>query len=80
MNLQWFGAIFPLFHPSVGNLWETANGDYGTGWIGRIYWPEFGDDQVYRIGTYIDGALLLIFGGIPWQARIPNSIQMFNLP
>ena len=62
--------IFSLRHDAVGDIGDTANGDYETGWIGRVYWSEFGDDQKYWVGNYIDGGLLLIFGGIPWQVSL----------
>ena len=49
-------------HDAVGNIWDFAMGD--DGWLGSMhpYDPA--------IGYWLDGALLLVLGGIPWQAGI----------
>ena len=45
----------------MSSIVDTAN-DSNVTWLGE--WPED-----YWIGNYVDSALLLIFGGIPWQVR-----------
>ena len=65
--LQWLGVGFALNHDAVSDIGDTATTDL-DGWIGNVYHTENGPDQEYWIGNYIDSFLLLIFGGIPWQA------------
>ena len=49
--------VQPILETAVN---MTVNGTVVTGWLGKL---EFGPG----IGSYIDSALMLTFGGIPWQ-------------
>ena len=51
---QWLSVPFAMTHPAVGSISETA-----PQWIGTIATED--------IAVWIDGGLLLVFGGIPWQ-------------
>lgn len=48
-----------MTHENVKPITETASG----GWFGHL---EAGP----ALGNYIDTALMLIFGGIPWQVKL----------
>ena len=54
---------FALTNEAVTSIVETAQVE-GGGWKGHL--------QGVSWGLYIDFALLLIFGGIPWQVNIQN--------
>lgn len=56
--LQVLAVPFALTHDAVTAITETANTENG-GWKGYLEGVSW--------GLYIDFALLLIFGGIPWQ-------------
>ena len=53
-RLQWLAVPFAMTNPAVSNV--TGNADH---WIGTL--------EPIRAGIWIDSALLLVFGGIPWQ-------------
>ena len=50
---------FALTHPAVGSLVESEHD-----WVGTVEKKDY--------GIWIDYALLLVFGGIPWQVRVGN--------
>ncbi|XP_013396451.1 high-affinity choline transporter 1 [Lingula anatina] len=58
----WLSIPFAMTHPSVGNIVETA-----PKWIGTL--------PASQSGTYIDSALLLTFGGIPWQVYFQRVLS-----
>lgn len=63
--LQVISAPFVMTHEHVQPILTTAlptNGTNGTvpGWLGKL-------DAGPSIGLYIDTALMLICGGLPWQ-------------
>lgn len=57
LSFQWLSVPFAWMHPAVSRV-EVSSAK----WMGTL---EPGD-----IGSWIDYALLLVFGGIPWQVRL----------
>lgn len=57
--LQWITIPFALVHEAVGSLRLNE-----TDWLGSI-----SEDTPWVWGEWTDFAVLLIFGGIPWQVR-----------
>ena len=57
---------FALAHPAVSNIGETALG--ADGWVGVLHPDPF-------VGNWLDLGLLLVFGGIPWQVQVFNTVQ-----
>ena len=57
---------FALTNEAVTSIVETAQVE-GGGWKGHL--------QGVSWGLYIDFALLLIFGGIPWQVSNHTDLQ-----
>lgn len=57
-NLQWLCIPFALTNKAAGSLTDALK-DPSIDWIGELKPEEY--------GQWIDYALLLIFGGIPWQ-------------
>ena len=55
---QWIGVGFAMAHPAVSNISQTAFG--ADGWIGVLPLDPY-------VGNWIDLALLIILGGVPWQ-------------
>ena len=52
-----------MLNDAVENIADTAKGT--DGWLGSENLPP---DE--NIALFIDSALLLIFGGIPWQVSL----------
>lgn len=63
----WLCIPFALTHSAVTSIVETSR-DANVTWLG--VWPEN-----YWIGNYVDSALLLIFGGIPWQVYFQRVLS-----
>ena len=58
--MQWLAVPFAFLHPAVTNISETKEK-----WIGTL--------KPWELGNWFDSALLLIFGGIPWQVGNHNA-------
>lgn len=56
-SLQWLSVPFAWTHKAVDRAEVTS-----TKWIGTLT-PDY-------VGSWIDYALLLVFGGIPWQVHV----------
>ncbi|CAH1794641.1 unnamed protein product [Owenia fusiformis] len=64
----WLSIPFAMTHAAVTPITETALPGNGTaGWVGTI--------AVADLGVWIDYALLLIFGGIPWQVYFQRVLS-----
>ncbi|KAK2180844.1 hypothetical protein NP493_423g02008 [Ridgeia piscesae] len=63
----WLCIPFAWTHSAVTSIAETSR-DANVTWLG--VWPED-----YWIGNYVDSALLLIFGGIPWQVYFQRVLS-----
>ncbi|CAH1794640.1 unnamed protein product [Owenia fusiformis] len=64
----WLSVPFAMTHEAVTPIAQTAlPGEVTAGWVGTI--------AVKDIGTWLDYALLLIFGGIPWQAYFQRVLS-----
>ncbi|KAI0213393.1 High-affinity choline transporter 1 [Lamellibrachia satsuma] len=63
----WLCIPFAWTHSAVTSIVETSRNSNDT-WLGA--WP-----QDYWIGNYVDSALLLIFGGIPWQVYFQRVLS-----
>ncbi|KAK6170129.1 hypothetical protein SNE40_018598 [Patella caerulea] len=63
----WLSVPFALTHQSVESITINAT----TNWIEPV-------EPAY-IGVYIDGFLLLIFGGIPWQVYFQRVLSSRNV-
>ena len=56
-------TVYGVENVTIGNLTETRVTETSSGWVGNI--PED-----YWLGYWIDTALLIIIGGIPWQVSV----------
>ena len=62
----WVAIPFALEHKSVGSIIVT--------------WPEWrGSIDKSKIVGWLDGLLLLIFGGIPWQVSLQDFFSCLLL-
>ena len=60
---QWLAIPFALTHKAVTSISKTAYSD-DVGWVGT---NNLKADE--WLGNWLDSALLLVFGGIPWQVK-----------
>ncbi|XP_063160423.1 high affinity choline transporter 1 [Candoia aspera] len=64
----WISVPFALSHPAVTDIGYTAVREvYQKPWLGTIKLPD--------IYTWIDNFLLLMLGGIPWQAYFQRVLS-----
>ena len=57
---QWLAVPFAMMNEATTSIAETMYSDHS--WLGETFSGP-------SIMVYIDYALLLIFGGMPWQVR-----------
>ncbi|XP_017396575.1 high affinity choline transporter 1 [Cebus imitator] len=66
--LQWISVPFALSHPAVADIGFTAvHAKYQKPWLGTV-----DSSEVY---TWLDSFLLLMLGGIPWQAYFQRVLS-----
>ena len=66
---QWLAVPFAMIDPAVGPL--TSEGNItAVDWIGEVKPEDY--------GLWLDYALLLIFGGIPWQVSSLMQLSLQN--
>nr|XP_056717836.1 high affinity choline transporter 1 [Euleptes europaea] len=64
----WISVPFAMYHPAVTDIGITAVHEvYQKPWLGFIKTPD--------IYTWLDNFLLLILGGIPWQAYFQRVLS-----
>ena len=61
--MQVMAIPFALQHEAVGVVFGPTGNETVAGWIGYLEGPSW--------GVFIDGYLLMMFGGIPWQVLVP---------
>jgi len=59
-----------MLHPAVTSIANTANKN--SSWLGEA-------PTGYWIGNYVDSALLLILGGIPWQVNNTSLLSFLSV-
>jgi len=70
-----FGGLYDKIPTSFGNIFRDDGEDYTDGnhtfqdlWLGKL--------KNYQVGSYLDVYILLICGGIPWQAYFQRVLSV----